>query len=123
MVFFKCFKSNTITILANEGDLQDWGTMLKLSVPLTGPKALVLPIKDNLMHIKSWSSEVSWEVTDFGRPNMKKKACTLRILILNHSHHVHDNSQALLMHKISEDFGTTESVKFVTFARLLRSLV
>ncbi|KAM1196872.1 hypothetical protein ACFX2G_008623 [Malus domestica] len=27
------------------------------------------------------------------------------------------------MHKISEDFGTTESVKFVTFARLLRSLV
>ena len=29
----------------------------------------------------------------------------------------------MLMHKISEDFGTTESVKFVTFARLLRSLV
>ncbi|KAM1356294.1 hypothetical protein ACFX13_031169 [Malus domestica] len=27
------------------------------------------------------------------------------------------------MHKISEDFGTTESVKFITFARLLRSLV
>ncbi|KAM1949214.1 hypothetical protein ACFX15_009292 [Malus domestica] len=29
----------------------------------------------------------------------------------------------MLMHKISEDFGTIESVKFVTFARLLRSLV
>ncbi|KAM1798321.1 hypothetical protein ACFX12_032408 [Malus domestica] len=29
----------------------------------------------------------------------------------------------MLMNKISEDFGTTESVKFVTFARLLRSLV
>ncbi|KAM2415044.1 hypothetical protein ACFX1X_001470 [Malus domestica] len=29
----------------------------------------------------------------------------------------------MLMHKISEDFGTTESVKFVTFARLLQSLV
>ncbi|KAM2441876.1 hypothetical protein PS1_023037 [Malus domestica] len=29
----------------------------------------------------------------------------------------------MLMHKISDDFGTTESVKFVTFARLLRSLV
>ncbi|KAM2449316.1 hypothetical protein PS1_019425 [Malus domestica] len=29
----------------------------------------------------------------------------------------------MLMHKINEDFGTTESVKFVTFARLLRSLV
>ncbi|KAM2264022.1 hypothetical protein TB2_040073 [Malus domestica] len=29
----------------------------------------------------------------------------------------------MLMHKISEDFGTTENVKFVTFARLLRSLV
>ncbi|KAM1567073.1 hypothetical protein ACFX1Z_045672 [Malus domestica] len=29
----------------------------------------------------------------------------------------------MLMHKISGDFGTTESVKFVTFARLLRSLV
>ncbi|KAM1597308.1 hypothetical protein ACFX1Z_032224 [Malus domestica] len=30
---------------------------------------------------------------------------------------------SVLMHKISEDFGTTESVKFMTFARLLRSLV
>ncbi|KAM1228103.1 hypothetical protein ACFX2J_007235 [Malus domestica] len=29
----------------------------------------------------------------------------------------------MLMHKISEDFGTTESVKFVTFASLLWSLV
>ena len=29
----------------------------------------------------------------------------------------------MLMHKISKDFGTTESVKFVTFARLLRSLM
>ena len=29
----------------------------------------------------------------------------------------------MLMHKISEDFGTTESVRFVTFAWLLRSLV
>ncbi|KAM1848889.1 hypothetical protein ACFX14_012968 [Malus domestica] len=29
----------------------------------------------------------------------------------------------MLMHKINKDFGTTESVKFVTFARLLRSLV
>ncbi|KAM1449897.1 hypothetical protein ACFX2I_037197 [Malus domestica] len=29
----------------------------------------------------------------------------------------------MLMHKISEDFGTTESVKFVNFAILLRSLV
>ena len=27
------------------------------------------------------------------------------------------------MHKISEDFGTTKNVKFVTFARLLQSLV
>ncbi|KAM2902949.1 hypothetical protein COP2_002815 [Malus domestica] len=27
------------------------------------------------------------------------------------------------MYKISENFDTTESVKFVTFARLLRSLV
>ncbi|KAB2596044.1 COBL7 (COBRA-LIKE 7) [Pyrus ussuriensis x Pyrus communis] len=27
------------------------------------------------------------------------------------------------MHKSSKDFGTTESVKFVTFARLLRSLM
>ena len=29
----------------------------------------------------------------------------------------------MLMHKINEDFGTTESVKFVTFARLLWLLV
>ncbi|KAM0988291.1 hypothetical protein ACFX1X_012504 [Malus domestica] len=29
----------------------------------------------------------------------------------------------ILMHKISEDFGTIESVKFVTFAKLLLSLV
>ncbi|KAB2623661.1 hypothetical protein D8674_039667 [Pyrus ussuriensis x Pyrus communis] len=73
MVFFKCFKSNTITILVKEGNSQDRGTTLKLCVPLTSPKALVLPTKDNSIHIKSCSSEVSWEVTDFGPPNMKKK--------------------------------------------------
>ena len=61
---------------------------------LTGPKVLVLPAKDNLMHIKSWSSEVSWEVMDFGQPTPKKKACASRILILNPLHHVHDNSSA-----------------------------
>ncbi|KAM1624623.1 hypothetical protein ACFX2K_022785 [Malus domestica] len=66
MVFFRCFKNNTITILAKEGELQDRGTTLKLYVQLTGLKALVLPAKDNLMHIK--------------------------ILILNPSHHAHDNS-------------------------------
>ena len=35
------------------------------------------------------------------------------------SHRQHQMS----MHKINEDFGRTESVKFVTFARLLQSLV
>ncbi|RXH92654.1 hypothetical protein DVH24_033550 [Malus domestica] len=94
MVFFKCFKNNTITILARENVPQDMGTTLKLYVPLTGPKALVLPAKDNLMHIKSWSSEVSWEVTDFGQSTTKKKVCTSRILILNLSHHARDNSPA-----------------------------
>ncbi|KAB2625587.1 hypothetical protein D8674_017383 [Pyrus ussuriensis x Pyrus communis] len=73
MVFFKCFKSNTITILAKEDDAQGKRTTLKLCALLTGPKALVLPVKDNSMYIKSWSSEVSWEVTDFGKPNTKKK--------------------------------------------------
>ncbi|XP_068304251.1 3-epi-6-deoxocathasterone 23-monooxygenase CYP90D1-like [Pyrus communis] len=94
MVFFKCFKSNTITILVKEGNSQDRGTTLKLCVPLTGPKVLVLPTKDNSIHIKSCSSEVSWEVADFGPPNMKKKVCTSRILILNPSHHVRDNPPA-----------------------------
>ena len=79
MVFFKCFKSNTTTILVKEGDSQDKGTTLKLCA------------KDNSMHIKSSSSKVSWKVTDFGRPNTKKKTCTSRILILNLSHHVRDN--------------------------------
>ncbi|KAM1266350.1 hypothetical protein ACFX2J_035927 [Malus domestica] len=72
MIFFKCFKSNTKTILAKDGDSQDKGTTLKLYAPLTGPKALALLAKDNSMHIKSWSSEVSWEVVDFVRPNTKK---------------------------------------------------
>ncbi|KAB2635771.1 hypothetical protein D8674_026305 [Pyrus ussuriensis x Pyrus communis] len=73
MVFFKCFKSNTITILAKEDDSQDRGMTLKLCAQLTGPKALVLPVKDKSMHIKLWSSEVSWEVRNFGLPNTKKK--------------------------------------------------
>ncbi|RXH71234.1 hypothetical protein DVH24_018589 [Malus domestica] len=47
MVLFKFFKSNIITILVKEGDSQDRGMTLKLCVPLTGPKALVLPTKDN----------------------------------------------------------------------------
>ncbi|KAM1359912.1 hypothetical protein ACFX2F_046824 [Malus domestica] len=94
MIFFKCFKSNTITILVKEGNSQDRGMILNLCVLLTGPKTLILPPKYNLMHIKSWSSEVSWEVIDFGRPNMKKKVCMLRILILNPSHHFHHNPSA-----------------------------
>ncbi|KAM2872280.1 hypothetical protein FF1_019817 [Malus domestica] len=97
MVFLKCFKNNTITILAKEGDPQDSGTTLKLYVPLTGPKALVLPIKDNSMHIKSWYSEVSWEVVDSVRPTTKKKVCKSRILILNSSHH--DRANPLVKYK------------------------
>ena len=88
MVFFKCFKGSTITILAKEGDSQDSGTTLKLYAPLTGPKALVLSAK-------SWSSEVSWEVVNSIRSNAKKRACSSRILILNSSHHVHDNPPVL----------------------------
>ncbi|KAM1985392.1 hypothetical protein ACFX16_013566 [Malus domestica] len=93
MIYFNNFKIYTIIILTKEGDSQDKGTTLKLSVPLTGPKALVLPAKENSMHIKSWSFEISWEVTDFGQPNTKK-ACTSRILILNPSHLVRDNPLA-----------------------------
>ncbi|KAM2504194.1 hypothetical protein PS1_038136 [Malus domestica] len=66
------------------------GMTMKLCAPLSRPKALVLPVKDNSRHIKLWSSEVSSEMTDFGRPNTKK----VRILILNPSHHVHDNLPA-----------------------------
>ncbi|KAM2845227.1 hypothetical protein COP1_027689 [Malus domestica] len=68
--------------------------MLKLCAPLIGLKALILPAKDNLMHINSWSSEVPWEVMDFDQLTLKKKACISRILILNPSHHVRDNSPA-----------------------------
>ncbi|RXH78647.1 hypothetical protein DVH24_002165 [Malus domestica] len=53
VVFFKCFKSHKITILAKESDSQDRGTTLKLCVLFTSPKSLVLPSKDNLIHIKS----------------------------------------------------------------------
>ncbi|KAM2762613.1 hypothetical protein PS2_014318 [Malus domestica] len=94
MVFFKCFKSNIITILTKDGDSQDKGTTLKLYVPLTGSKVLALPTKDNSTHIKSWSSEVSWEVVDSVQPNTKNKACISRVLILNLSHHARDNHSA-----------------------------
>ncbi|XP_068317086.1 uncharacterized protein [Pyrus communis] len=94
MVFFKCFKSNTITILAKENDSQDRGTTLKIYAPLTGLKALALPTKDNSMHIKSWSSEVSWKVANFVRSNTEREACTPGILILNPSHHARDSHPA-----------------------------
>lgn len=67
---------------------------MKFYKPLTGPKALALPVKDNSMHIKSWSFEVSWEVVDSVQPDTKKKACISRILILNPSHHAGDNHSA-----------------------------
>ncbi|KAM2604764.1 hypothetical protein TB2_033636 [Malus domestica] len=94
MVFFKCFKSNTITILAKDGDSQDKGTTLKLYAPLTGLKVLAFLAKNNSMHIKSWPSEISWEVVDSVQPNTKKKACISRVLILNPSHHARDNHSA-----------------------------
>ncbi|KAM1620886.1 hypothetical protein ACFXTN_017819 [Malus domestica] len=93
MVFFKCFKSNTITILAKEGDSQDKGTTLKLYTPLTGPKVLAFSRKTTSCML-SHSPEVSWEVVDFVRPNTKKKACTSRVLILNPSHNARDNHPA-----------------------------
>ncbi|KAM1355800.1 hypothetical protein ACFX2H_029809 [Malus domestica] len=92
MLFFNCFKNKTITIITKEGDSQDKGMTLKLCASLTSPKTLVLPVKDNSMHIKSWSSEVSWEVTDFSRLTTKKKASTSTIHILNSSYHACDNS-------------------------------
>ncbi|KAM2308187.1 hypothetical protein COP1_030335 [Malus domestica] len=94
MVFFKCFKGGTLTILAQAGDSQDRGTVLKLYEPLTGPKSLALPAKDNSMHIKSWSSEVSWDVVDSVQADTKKKARISKILILNPSHHAGDNHSA-----------------------------
>ena len=90
MVFFRCFKGGTLTVLAKDGDSQDSGTTLKFYAPLTGPKALVLPAKDNSMHIKSWSSEVAWEVVNSIQSNAKKRSCPSKILILNSSHHVYD---------------------------------
>ncbi|KAM1053474.1 hypothetical protein ACFX13_001020 [Malus domestica] len=87
------------------------------------PRRLFFLQKTTLIHIKSWSSEVSWEVTDFGRPNTKKKTCTSRILILNPSHHVCDNSRTsfeLLGDRIrsaamtwNSTLSTTEEVVFV----------
>ncbi|KAM1552055.1 hypothetical protein PS1_044631 [Malus domestica] len=94
MIFFKCFKNNTITFLAKEDDLQDEGTTLKLYAPLTGLKALALLAKDNSMHINSWSFEVSWDVVHSVLPNTKKNACTSRILILNLLHHARDHHPA-----------------------------
>ncbi|KAM1937253.1 hypothetical protein ACFX15_014436 [Malus domestica] len=94
MVFFKCFKGSTLTILTQAGDSQDRGTTLKLYEPLTGLKALALPAKDNFMHIKSWSSEVSWDVVDSVQTDTKKKARISKILILNPSHHAGDNHSA-----------------------------
>ncbi|KAM2234974.1 hypothetical protein ACFXTI_013174 [Malus domestica] len=90
MVFFKCFKSSTITILAKEGNSQDRGTTLKLYAPLT----------------------VSWEVVDYVQPDTKKKACTSRSLILNSSHHVRDNhlaSSELLGDRIRSEVVTWSS--------------
>ncbi|KAM1787837.1 hypothetical protein ACFX11_038200 [Malus domestica] len=66
IVFFKCFKSNTITILVKKGDSQNKGMTLKLCALLTSLKGIVLLAKHNSVHIKSWSSEVSSEVTYFG---------------------------------------------------------
>ncbi|KAM2157073.1 hypothetical protein ACFX1R_042691 [Malus domestica] len=49
--------------------------------------------------------------------NQLDKAERVGISVVSH------RRRQMLMHKISEDFGTTECVRFVTFAWLLRSLV
>ncbi|KAM1341941.1 hypothetical protein ACFX2F_006333 [Malus domestica] len=58
---------------------------------------------------------VKRECTNGG--NQLDKAEESRNKCVSHRRH------QMLMHKISEDFGTTEIVKFVTFAKLLRSLM
>ncbi|TQD98854.1 hypothetical protein C1H46_015497 [Malus baccata] len=51
------------------------------------------------------------------------KALDLISFYIQQKNNTEDGILVLLMHKISENFDTTESVKFVTFARLLWSLV
>lgn len=91
MVFLKCFKKNTITILANDEDSQDKGTTLLLYAPLTDPKTLNLPERDHCMHLELWTQQVSCRITDFGKLKSVETECASGVLILGFSHHDRDN--------------------------------
>lgn len=55
---------------------------------------LIRSAKDKSLHIESWTNEVTWEVTDFGRSRTNDKEYVSNVLILNSSHHVRDSSSA-----------------------------
>ncbi|CAL8168348.1 unnamed protein product [Prunus armeniaca] len=84
MVFFKCFKKGTVTILEDESDNWDEGTTLLVGAPLLASEVSEV---GNSLHIPSWSHEVFCQLNSFKKSKSTDSDLHSTVLQLKSSHH------------------------------------
>ncbi|CAL8152125.1 unnamed protein product [Prunus armeniaca] len=89
MVFFKCFKKGTVTILEDESDNRDEGTTLLVGAPLLASEVSEV---DNSLHIPSWSQEVFCQLSSFKKSKSTDRDLHSTVLQLKSSHHTDTGS-------------------------------
>ncbi|CAL2270742.1 unnamed protein product [Prunus armeniaca] len=89
MVFFKCFKKGTVTILEDESDNWDEGTTLLVGAPLLASEVSEV---GNSLHIPSWSQEVFCQLSSFKKSKSTDRDLHSTVLQLKSSHHTDTGS-------------------------------
>ena len=86
MVFFKCFKEKTVTILEDDSeDFEEWTTLSMHKSLIDLQSLLVLVTKDSL-HISSWSRVASCKLTNISNSKLNKVKLVYDVLLSNSSH-------------------------------------
>lgn len=93
MVFFKCFKQGTVTILEDPTDTQNEGTTLTSYCALIGPRALGEFPHDNSLHPSRWTPMASRQLATFQQSNPVSTKARSDVLLLRSSNHDQSSPQ------------------------------
>ena len=86
MVFFKCFKEKTITILEDDSEDFEEGTTLSVHRSLTDLQFLSVPVTKDPLHISSWSQVAFCKLTNISNSKLNKVKPVSDVLLLNSSY-------------------------------------
>ena len=93
MVFFKCFKQGTVTILEDPTDTQNEGTTLTSYCALIGPRALGEFPHDNSLHPSRWTPMASRHLATFQQSNPVSTKARSDVLLLRSSNYDQSSPQ------------------------------